>query len=66
MDQGLARRWSPQQIAARLRSDFPEQPHMRVSLLALAAAATLLLLGSSRSVSGRVDMAKGLRSLTRT
>jgi IS30 family transposase len=31
VEQGLARRWSPQQIAARLRSDFPEQPHMRVS-----------------------------------
>jgi IS30 family transposase len=26
----LKRRWSPQQIAARLRCDFPEQPEMRV------------------------------------
>ncbi|WP_233588213.1 helix-turn-helix domain-containing protein [Corallococcus sp. CA049B] len=31
VEQGLAQRWSPQQIAARLRSDFPEPPHMRVS-----------------------------------
>jgi IS30 family transposase len=27
----LAQRWSPQQIAARLRRDFPDRPEMRVS-----------------------------------
>ena len=28
---GLAQNWSPQQIAHRLRADFPDDPEMRVS-----------------------------------
>jgi len=31
VEQGLARRWSPQQIAARLVVDYPDDPEMRVS-----------------------------------
>jgi IS30 family transposase len=31
VERGLRRRWSPQQIAARLAVDFPEDPAMRVS-----------------------------------
>jgi IS30 family transposase len=31
VERGLEARWSPQQIAARLRRDFPHQPEMRVS-----------------------------------
>jgi IS30 family transposase len=31
VERGLQRRWSPQQIAARLVVDFPEDPAMRVS-----------------------------------
>ncbi|MFN2398537.1 MAG: IS30 family transposase [Gemmatimonadaceae bacterium] len=31
VERGLTRRWSPQQIAARLVRDFPENPEMRVS-----------------------------------
>ena len=31
VERGLARRWSPQQIAARLVCDFPDDPEMRVS-----------------------------------
>jgi IS30 family transposase len=31
VEQRLAQRWSPQQIAARLKLDFPDDPEMRVS-----------------------------------
>ncbi len=31
VEEGLKAKWSPQQIAARLRLDFPEDPTMRVS-----------------------------------
>lgn len=31
VERGLKRRWSPQQIAARLVCDFPDDPEMRVS-----------------------------------
>jgi transposase, IS30 family len=31
VEQRLAKRWSPQQISARLRHDFPHDPRMRVS-----------------------------------
>lgn len=31
VERGLKRRWSPQQIAARLVRDFPDDPEMRVS-----------------------------------
>jgi IS30 family transposase len=31
VERGLSERWSPQQIAARLRLDFPDDPEMRVS-----------------------------------
>ena len=31
VERRLAQRWSPQQIAARLRVDFPDDPEMRVS-----------------------------------
>jgi IS30 family transposase len=31
VEDGLKQRWSPQQISARLRLDFPEDPNMRVS-----------------------------------
>jgi IS30 family transposase len=31
VERGLARRWSPQQITARLRMDFPDDVEMRVS-----------------------------------
>jgi IS30 family transposase len=31
VEDGLLRRWSPQQICARLRIDYPEDPAMRVS-----------------------------------
>jgi IS30 family transposase len=31
VEEGLARRWSPQQIAARLVVDYPDDPEMRVS-----------------------------------
>jgi IS30 family transposase len=31
VEQRLARRWSPQQISARLVHDFPNDPRMRVS-----------------------------------
>ena len=31
IERGLAQRWSPQQIAARLRTEFPDNVEMRVS-----------------------------------
>jgi IS30 family transposase len=31
VEAGLARRWSPQQIAARLKAEYPEDPVMRIS-----------------------------------
>ena len=31
VEAGLARRWSPQQISARLRAEHPEDPQMRIS-----------------------------------
>jgi IS30 family transposase len=31
IDAGLRRRWSPQQISANLRRDFPDDPSMRIS-----------------------------------
>jgi IS30 family transposase len=31
VEEGLKQRWSPQQISARLRLDFPDDPTMRVS-----------------------------------
>ena len=31
VEEGLQRRWSPQQIAARLRVEYPDDPLMRIS-----------------------------------
>ena len=31
VEQGLAKRWSPQQIARRLKQDYPDEPTMHVS-----------------------------------
>jgi transposase, IS30 family len=50
---GLRRRWSPQQIAARLRSDHPEHPEWHVSHETIYQAVYLQTRGNLRAELGR-------------
>jgi IS30 family transposase len=49
----LTHRWSPQQIAARLRADYPENPEMRVSHETIYQAIYLQTRGLLRQELGR-------------
>lgn len=57
VEQGLTQHWSPQQISARLRIDFPDDPEMRVSHEAIYQA---LFVDSRRALPR--DLAKRLRT----
>jgi IS30 family transposase len=46
---GLRRRWSPQQVAARLCQDFPDRPEMRVSHETIYQAVYLQARGNLRA-----------------
>jgi IS30 family transposase len=57
VERGLRQRWSPQQIAARLRLDFPDDPEMRVSHETIYQSLYLQTRGALRR-----ELARSLRS----
>jgi IS30 family transposase len=57
INRGLAKRWSPKQIAARLEQDFPDDPEMRVSHETIYQALFLQAKGKLK-----VEVTKSLRA----